>query len=266
VNRSPVSRSTDPVTAANEDVRAYWEPEPCGTSRAVVGDLPGRTREWFEEVERFRYEAEPFIHSVAQFTRHSGKTILEIGVGAGTDHLQWARAGCRCFGVDLTDSAIETTRTRLSLYGFSSELQRIDAEELPYRAESFDVVYSWGVIHHSARPERIVSEIHRVLRPGGVFIGMMYSRRSVTALRFWVRFALLGGRPWRTIRDVMATHVESAGTKAYTIRELRQLFSAFRTFSARPMITVADTADWPRWISQFFPDAWGWFIALRAER
>ena len=250
----------------NDVVRAYWEPEPCGTDRAVVGDLPVRTLEWFEEVERFRYEAEPYIHSVAQFTRHRGKRVLEVGVGAGTDHLQWARAGCECFGVDLTDNAIETTRARLALYGLTSQLQRVDAETLPFESAYFDVVYSWGVIHHSARPEQIIGEIHRVLKPGGVFIGMMYGRHSMTVLRFWVRFALLRGRPWRSFREVIATHVESTGTKAYTVRELERMFAAFRNCSAQPVLTINDTAGWPRWFSQFFPAALGWFIALRAER
>lgn len=251
---------------SNQNVRAYWEQEPCGTDRAVVGDLPARTREWFEEVERFRYEVEPFIHSVAQFTRHRGKSLLEVGVGAGTDHLQWARAGCDCHGVDLTDAAIETTRERLALYGLGSDLRRMDAESLPFESDRFDVVYSWGVIHHSAHPERIIAEIHRVLKPGGQFIGMMYGRHSVIALRFWIRHALLKGRPWRSVSDVIASHVESPGTKAYTVGELRNLFGAFRAFTARPILTAPDRADWPRFISRFFPDDWGWFIALNARK
>ena len=250
----------------NAEVRTHWEREACGTDRGVVGELRPGSREWFEEIERFRYDVEGYIHSVAQFTRHHGKTILEVGVGAGTDHLQWARAGCRCFGVDLTDAAIETTRARLALYGLQSELQRIDAESLPFETGRFDVVYSWGVIHHSARPDRIIAEIHRVLKPGGLFIGMMYSRRSITALRFWIRYALLRGRPWRTIRDVLAVHVESPGTKAYRVRELRELFAAFRSVTAKPVLTAADTSDWPRWISRFFPDDWGWFITVSAEK
>lgn len=252
--------------STNADVRAHWEQEPCGTDRAVVGDLPARSREWFEEVERFRYEVEGYIHSVAQFTRHHGKTILEVGVGAGTDHLQWARAGCRCYGVDLTDAAIETTRARLAFYGLQSDLRRVDAESLPFETGTFDLVYSWGVIHHSARPDRIIAEIHRVLKPGGLFVGMMYGRRSVMALRFWVRYALLRGRPWRSVSDVLSAHVESPGTKAYRVRELRTLFAAFRTVAAKPVITAADTSDWPRWISRFFPDDWGWFITLSAEK
>ena len=255
-----------PDSPANEPVRAYWEQEPCGTDRAVVGPLPPLTREWFEAVEQSRYRYEPFIHSTAQFSRHHGQELLEVGVGAGTDHLQWARAGCRCHGVDLTDAAIETTRARLATYGFTSDLRRVDAETLPFESNRFDVVYSWGVIHHSAHPERMIAEIHRVLKPGGEFIGMMYGRHSVIALRFWVRHALLKGRPWRSIADVIGTEIESPGTKAYTVRELERLFAMFEACEARPVITAPDLADWPKAISRFFPDDWGWFITLHARK
>lgn len=253
-------------TSSNTDVRTYWEQEPCGTDQAVVGPRPPRSREWFEEVERFRYQAEPFIHSIAQFTRHRGKPVLEVGVGAGTDHAQWAKAGCDCYGVDLTDAAIETTRARLALEGLRSNLQRLDAETLPFDTASFDVVYSWGVIHHSAHPERIVDEIRRVLRPGGQFIGMLYGRHSVTALHFWIRYALKAGKPWRSVRDVLANHCESAGTKAYTERELRDMFARFSHVETTPLMTINDTAGFPRWMSQFFPQRWGWFIAVRATK
>jgi len=250
----------------NDQVRGFWEAEPCGTGQEIVGGLAPRTREWFEQVEAHRYAVEPFIHSVAQFTRHRGKKILEVGVGAGTDHLQWARAGCDCHGVDLTQAAIDTTRARLELYGLGSNLQRLDAETLPFADDAFDLVYSWGVIHHSERPDAIVAEIRRVLKPGGRFIGMIYGRRSVLAFKLWVRHALLKGRPWRSASDVVWHHVESVGTKAYTAAEARALFGAFAAVEAQPLVTPYDQALFPRWLARFFPDDWGWFIAVRARK
>lgn len=249
-----------------EQVRAYWEGEPCGTAPHIVGELSPMTREWFERVEEYRYAVEPFIHSVAQFTRHHGKRVLEVGVGAGTDHLQWARAGAVCHGVDLTDAAIETTRARLAQYGFSSRLQRIDAEQLPFPDASFDLVYSWGVIHHAAQPEQVVAEIRRVLRPGGTFIGMLYSRRSLVGLRFWLRNALLAGKPFRSFADVIWNHMESMGTRAYTRRELRSMFSAFTSVQTISLLTPYDTARLPPWLARLLPDCLGWFIAVRATK
>jgi SAM-dependent methyltransferase len=250
----------------NESVRAYWEARPCGTSAEIVGDTPREDREWFERVEQYRYSVEPFIHSVAQFTLHHGETILEVGVGAGTDHLQWARAGARCHGVDLTEAGIEITRRRLGAYGFTSDLRRADAESLPFPDASFDLVYSWGVIHHSEHPEKIIKEIVRVLKPGGKFVGMMYGRRSLKVLTAWVWYALLRGRPWLSFSDVLARFVESPGTKAYTKHELRGLFSDFALFEAKPLLTIYDTRALPKWLRKFLPDDWGWFVALYATK
>jgi ubiquinone/menaquinone biosynthesis C-methylase UbiE len=250
----------------NERVRSYWEQEPCGTGESIAGDLEPGSLGWFERIEEHRYAVEPFIHQVAQFTRHRGKTVLEVGVGAGTDHLQWARAGCDCFGVDLTDAGIETTRKRLKCYGFESRLQRIDAERLPYADATFDVVYSWGVVHHSERPEQIVAEIRRVLKPGGAFIGMVYGRRSLLVLKLWVRQALLKGHPWRSPADVVWNHVESPGTKAYTAGEVRRLLGDFSSVALKPFITTYDTRSFPRWLQRLLPDAWGWFITFKAVR
>lgn len=250
----------------NDEVRSYWEREPCGTDPGIVGDLAPLTREWFERVESHRYAVEPFIHSVAQFTRHHGKTMLEVGVGAGTDHLQWARAGCRCHGVDLTDAAIETTRRRFELYGLQTSLQRFDAERLPFADDTFDLVYSWGVIHHSEDPAAIIAEIRRVLRPGGTFIGMIYGRRSPAVFKLWVRHALLAGRPWRSFADIVWHHMESVGTKAYTPAEAERLLDGFASRSVRGILTSYDLHSWPAWVARLFPDRWGWFITFTATK
>lgn len=254
----------DALDGLNEHVRAYWEQEACGTDRRIVDDAAPLSREWFDRVERFRYDKEPYIHAVAQFTRWSGRAVLEIGVGAGTDHLQFARAGARLSGVDLTDTAIETTRHRLGLYGLSSELRRVDAESLPFGDATFDLVYSWGVIHHAARPERIVAEVRRVLRPGGEFAGMFYRRRSVLVLRMWLAHALRAGKPSRSFADVVWHHMESVGTKAYTEPELRRLFRAFASCQTTALLTPYDLDGLPTWTARVVPPAFGWNIAVRA--
>lgn len=250
----------------NEEVRTYWEAEPCGTATVITGQLEPRTREWYERVEEHRYRVEPYIHSVAQFTRHHGQKLLEVGVGAGTDHLQWARAGADCHGVDLTDAAIETTRARLAMYGFTSNLQRVDAERLPFADGTFDVAYSWGVVHHSERPEAVVREIWRVLKPGGVFKGMVYGLWSPNTMRFWVKHALLRGRPWRSPRDVVWHHVESVGTQAYTMAGVRRLLAPFGRVDLERFATVYDREHLPGVIGRALPDAFGWFIPFQAYK
>ena len=154
--------------ALNKQICAYWEKEPCGTDSPVVGDLPESSRECFDRMEAHRHAAEPFIHSVARITRHRGKKVLEVGVEAGTNHLQWERAGCDCYGVDPTDAAIECTEARLATYRFNSNLQCINAEQLPWPNDTFDLVYSWGVTHHSEHSECIIQEFSRVLERGAI--------------------------------------------------------------------------------------------------
>jgi ubiquinone/menaquinone biosynthesis C-methylase UbiE len=249
----------------NAAVQQYWEEEPCGTSDFVVGGAEPGTREWFEGVERHRYAEEPHIFAAAQFTRWAGKKLLEIGVGAGSDHLQFARAGALCHGVDLTEAAVETTRRHLALHGLSSALQRTDAEHLPFPAQNFEVVYSWGVIHHSERPEAIVEEIHRVLQPGGTFVGMMYARHSLVTYKLWVRRALLAGKPARSLRDVLWHHMESVGTKAYTKAELREMFGRFSRVEVRTVATVYDR-KWLGPLAALVPDALGWNVVVRAVK
>jgi len=248
----------------NNDVQQFWEQEACGTGNAIVGERDPYTKDWFEQIEQHRYRVEPYIHSIAQFTRHHGKRVLEVGVGAGSDHLQWARAGAECYGVDLTRRAIEITQARFNLYGFKTNLRQIDAEILPFPDDSFDVVYSWGVIHHAEHPEQIVREVRRVLKPSGLFIGMLYGRHSLVAVKLWVKHALLGGQPWRTLSDVIYHHMESIGTKAYTLRELRTVFTEFRSVELTPLQTIYDQSHLPAWLCGLVPSRYGWFIAVRA--
>ena len=253
-------------TSLNDDVRAFWEQEPCGTNERITGQLELGSRAWFEAVEQNRYANEPMIHAAAEFTRHHGKQLLEIGVGAGTDHLQWARAGCKCHGVDLTAAAIETTRRRLELYQLSSDLQRLDAETLPFDDNAFDLIWSWGVVHHAESPENIVAEIHRTLKPGGEFRGMMYKRWSLSVVKEWTKHALLRGKPWRSLSDVLSHHFESPGTKAYTLNEIRHMFGAFKQVEAIPVMTPYDLQHLPRFLSNWLPSTMGMFILIRAEK
>src|SRR5262245_1079416 len=142
-------------------VKSHWEREPCGTRGASTDDR----REFFKQVERERYELEPYIPSFAQFELGRGKRVLEVGVGAGTDFVRWVRAGAAATGIDLTEHAIALVGERLQLEGLSAELKVADAEHLPFDSSTFDIVYSYGVIHHTPNTIKEVREIHRVLKP-----------------------------------------------------------------------------------------------------
>ncbi len=158
-----------------ERVRAFWQANPCGTKFA---DAPPGTRRFYELVADHRYQKEWHIPQAAGFASSQGLKVLEIGCGLGTDGAQFAEAGADYTGVDLTDAAIELARKRFELFNLSGKFQTADAEKLDFADDSFDLVYSHGVLHHTPDTERAVREIYRVLRPGGRAVVMLYHRDS----------------------------------------------------------------------------------------
>ena len=167
------------MTDANENlkerVRAFWQANPCGIKFA---DEELGTKRFFELVEAHRYETEWHIPGAADFVSASGLKVLEIGCGLGTDGAQFARAGADYTGVDLTDAAVELARKRFELFNLPGRFKTADAENLDFADETFDIVYSHGVLHHTPDTEQAVREIHRVLRRGGRAIVMLYHRNS----------------------------------------------------------------------------------------
>jgi SAM-dependent methyltransferase len=114
---------------------------------------------------------------------------------------------------------------------------------LPFPDKSFDLVYSWGVMHHTPDTPRAVREAWRVLRPGGQARVMIYHRRSLVGLMLWCRYALLAGRPWRSLNTIFANHMESPGTKAYSVAEARDLFRDFASVTIHTVLTHGDLLE-----------------------
>src|SRR5713101_72381 len=228
-----------PVAEEKQRAREQWTHDPAG---AVYGrEHEFGTREFFEAVERHRYtEYAPWMPEVMGFHDFAGARLLEVGCGMGTDLLQFARGGAKVTGVDLTPRSIEISRQHLAVYGEGGDFAITDGESLPFADESFDVVYSWGVLHHTPDTGRAVREVHRVLRPGGQARIMLYSRRSWVAVGLWLRHALARGRPDRTLSDVLSRHLESPGTQAFTGREIRRLFDSFSSVSLCTFVTPYD--------------------------
>jgi ubiquinone/menaquinone biosynthesis C-methylase UbiE len=247
--------------ATKELVREHWEREPCGTTTSQAE--PG-TPEFYAEVERERYRLEPYIHSFAEFERWRGRRVLEVGVGLGTDFVRFVRAGAEAVGVDLTEAAVAAVRERLSQECLSAEVLVADAEQLPFEDASFDLVYSYGVLHHTPDTEAAVAEVRRVLRPDGEARIMLYSRRSWFAFGAWALWGLGRGRPWRSIASVLSDHLESPGTKAYTQAELERLFAGFSSVAFRREVTPYDRrVAGP--LSRLTGPRLGWFVGITAR-
>ena len=158
-----------------ERVRAFWQENPCGTK---FTDAPPGSRRFYELVEEHRYTKEWHIPAAAGFTHAKDLAVLEVGCGLGTDGAQFAKAGARYTGVDLTDAAVELAKQRFELFDLPGTFRVADAERLDFPANSFDLVYSHGVLHHTPDTAAAVREIHRVLRPGGKAVVMLYHRDS----------------------------------------------------------------------------------------
>jgi SAM-dependent methyltransferase len=214
----------------------FWNAASCGEAQYLHGTESAA----YAQEARIRYELEPYIPGFARFGDSRGKEVLEIGVGLGADHLAFAQAGAHLHGVDLTPRAIEHTRRRLEAFGLQSALQTADAENLPFAEGTFDIVYSWGVLHHSPNTPRAIDEVWRVLRPGGSARIMVYHTHSFVGYMLWIRYALLVGKPWTSLAKIYAEHLESPGTKAYTIEEARVLFKRFSRVEIDTVLTHGD--------------------------
>lgn len=262
-------------------VHDFWNQASCGETLY----LKGTEREAFELQSRERYRLEgELISGLAGFDDTRGRKVLEIGVGLGADHQRFAEAGAELYGIDLTERAVEHTQRRLDTFGLSSSLAVGDAEHLDFPDNYFDVVYSWGVLHHSPDTPAAVNEVYRVLKPGGEARIMIYHKWSVIGFMLWTRYGLLRGRPWTGLAEIYSSYLESPGTKAYTIREAEQLFAHFRVQSISTSLTHGDLLEspagqrhqgvllslarkiWPRWFIRFaFPKA-GLFMLIQAVK
>lgn len=159
------------------EVKEFWNENPCQSDLSTAQDR----RRYFEEISRNRFgKREWHVPTVAAFHNYRGKDVLEIGCSIATDGLEFAKNGANYTGIDLTPNAIEMARERFQLFDVPGRFEVANAEErIPFPDETFDHAYSFGVIHHSPVPERIVGEIHRVLRKGGTCTVMLYNRSSI---------------------------------------------------------------------------------------
>jgi len=167
-----------------ESVRTYWNDRPCNLRHSPK---PVGSREYFDEVEARKYFVEPHIPGFADFGAWAGKRVLEVGCGMGTDTMNFARAGARVTAVDLSDESLALARRRAEVFGLDDiEFFQADAEHLTdvVPVEPYDLVYSFGVIHHTPNPPAAVDQIRQYLTPAGELRLMVYSRVSYKL--FWI--------------------------------------------------------------------------------
>ncbi len=211
-----------------QEVQRYWDSRPCN-----IRHSPKRvgTKAYFDEVEARKYFVEPHIPVFADFPRWSGKRVLELGCGIGTDTINFARAGAKVTAVDLSLNSLDLARQRARTYDLEGRIRfyHANGEELSdvVPIEPYDLVYSFGVIHHTPHPERVVQALRHYLTAGGTLKVMVYHRYSWKAL--WILMGYGKGRFWK-LPELVAKHSEAQSgcqvTYTYSRKEGRRLLTA----------------------------------------
>ena len=185
-------------------------------------DHPVGTKAFFDDLDDYRFDKLHYLPRVVDFTAFRGQRLLEVGCGIGTDLVRFAKGGARVTGVDLAQTAIDLARKNFALNGVMPEELRVaNGEALPYADASFDVVYGHGVVQYTADAPRLIREMHRVLKPGGTGIFMVYNRVS------WLN-------AMSKLMKVALEHEDAPVLKKYSIPEFRDLLKPFATVEIVP--------------------------------
>lgn len=257
------------------NTQAHWDNSPCGSNSSALDE---NSIDYFDEIEKDRYGLHPWIKEAIDSFDIDGKSVLEIGFGMGTDHINLVRNGATAYGIDLTPNNSSILKKRLQLYELDSNFICGDAENIPVANDSIDFVYSFGVIHHSPDTDKIVSEIHRILKPGGKCWITVYNKHS---LFFWWSVFLVDwifkGKFRRESLKERISRVEYPNDspdlviKLYTKTEFKNLFHNFSEAKAsiehlvkRDLLYIGDylsdrVLDW-------LSKKAGWYIIVEATK
>jgi SAM-dependent methyltransferase len=162
--------------SAQESVRVYWDTRPCDSQ---LSDRDRSSQAYFLDIERQRYGLQPHIPGILSMIDWRGKRVLEIGTGVGTDARSIISRGGRYTGINVDRGSTDATLRALRVFSLPGIVLERNATALDFPDDSFDVVYSFGVLHHIPEAEKAVAEIHRVLKPGGKLLVMIYNRSSI---------------------------------------------------------------------------------------
>lgn len=222
-------KSTEFTNVPIERVKDYWDARPCNIRHSPK---PVGTRQYFDEVEARKYFVEPHIPRFAQFERWQGKKVLEIGCGIGTDTINFARHGADVTAVELSGESLKIAQQRAEVYGLQDRIRfyQGNAEELTQFVpiEPYDLIYSFGVIHHTPYPERVIGQMRYYIHPESTIKIMVYHRYAWKVL--WILLTYGKGQFWR-LTELVARHSEAQTgcpvTYTFTRREVRELLEAY---------------------------------------
>jgi SAM-dependent methyltransferase len=246
------------------------------------------SEEYFEEVRARKYFVEPHIPRFAEFERWKDKKVLEIGCGIGTDTIEFAKHGAQVTAVDLSDESMKIAKQRADLYGLSNKIKfyQGSAEQLEtfLPVEQYDLIYSFGVIHHTPHPENVLKQAKQYSAPGSTIKIMVYNRHSWKV--FWILLTYGHGKFWK-LPELVAKYSEAESgcpvTYTYTAQELSDLLEryGFRVreieadhifpYRIRDYVAYRYVKVWYfRWIPErmfrWLEKNFGWHLCITAER
>lgn len=264
------------LTRANIE---QWTKDPCGAVYAQ--NAPEGSKEYFKKIASNRYRLHaPWLPAYADFARYAGKKVLEIGCGMGIDLAEFAKAGALVSGVDVTPKSIELAQKHFAVFGLQGELVNRNAKELPFPDDTFDLVYSCGVLHHIPEVEDTVKEVYRVLKPGGEIKILLYYKNSLNYWLFlWFLRGVLQGEFFRgkKMPYILSRYVEysESGELPYVrVYDKKEMNRLFRDFSSRKIEIHHLHKHGIPYLGRVVPDFvfkalepyWGWYICLNGKK
>lgn len=254
-----------------ELIKNYWEEH---LPQRWYSKKKSGTKEYYDEVERQRFTTQyPFLLKDSEFNKHSGQKVLEVGCGVGTDSLMFAKGGADVFGVDLTSTAIETCKKRFTLYGRKGWFKRMDAENLEFKDDTFDLVYSFGVLHHTPNMAKSIEEVRRVLKPGHSAIIMLYARGWMYYVFFPLYHGILRGELFTLGWDgLVHKHYEVEGNvplvRVFNRRNVTRLFKNYGKVKVwrRPLINSLGDRFPNKWLVRQLEKVWGGSWMIKATK
>ena len=249
-------------------VKEYWNRQPCNIKHS---NFPIGTLEYFNEVEKRKYFVEPHIPQFAEFEKWKGLEVLEVGCGIGTDSINFSRAGAKLTSLDLAENNISITKKRFETFNLKANFILGNAEELSsyFSYQQFDLVYSFGVLHHTPHPNLALDEIFKVLKPGGELRIMLYSKYSLK------NFLILLGRAQPE------TQPNCPIAFTYSKKEAAKLLEKFEQFECQKMhifpyqlkeykkLNYVKKFPWnitPPTFFRFLERRFGWHLLIKAKK
>jgi ubiquinone/menaquinone biosynthesis C-methylase UbiE len=271
------------LNEAKRQTQKQWDGDPCGA--VTVKGIAAETLEFYREARRHRYEVyAPWFRQEMRFEEWRGKDVLEIGVGIGSDHFSFANGGALMTALDLSREHLRHTQKHLALEGLSTKAIYGDAEESPFPDDSFDLVYSFGVLHHTPDTQKAINEVFRVLKPGGTALIGLYHRNSFF---FWLGmilyYGILHGRLItkgykRLVSEIEYRSPENTAiplVKLYSRRQVHELFRDFETLDLQTchanngrlselLRRILGGLSAPEFEKRF--KRFGWYLIARAKK